>query len=122
MIMSIFLFIPCFIPVFFSGNVNTKFVQLHYFLSQNIGGTNDIVFPLVQKLRGDMFFSVLPLNRSLSTRKQRKILQWCNTQRKEDRTKAVLVTEPLKYCGLCKTQVFNMLFTLILIIEIISTC
>jgi len=60
MIMSIFLFIPCFIPVFFSGNVNTKFVQLHYFLSQNIGGTNDIVFPLVQKLRGDMFFSSSP--------------------------------------------------------------
>jgi len=31
-------------------NVTKKFVQLHYFLSQNIGVTNDIVFPIVQQL------------------------------------------------------------------------
>jgi len=29
-----------------------KFAQLHYFLSQNIGGEKDIMSPTVQKLRG----------------------------------------------------------------------
>jgi len=29
-----------------------KFLQLHYFLSQNIGGAKDIVCPPVQKLGG----------------------------------------------------------------------
>jgi len=34
----------------FQQYVTTKFVQLHYFLSQTIGGTKDIVFPLSKRL------------------------------------------------------------------------
>jgi len=37
-----------------SSNVTMKFVQLHYFLSQNIGGAKDIV-SLLSKSWGDMY-------------------------------------------------------------------
>jgi len=33
-----------------NSNVTMKFAQLHYVLSQNVGGTKDIMFPTVQKL------------------------------------------------------------------------
>jgi len=29
-----------------NSNTSTKFAQLHYFLSQNVGGTKDIMYPL----------------------------------------------------------------------------
>jgi len=35
-----------------NSNVTMKFVQLHYFLSQRIGVTKDIVSPIAQKLGG----------------------------------------------------------------------
>jgi len=33
-----------------NSNVTMKFAQIHYFLSQNVGGTKDIMSPPVQKL------------------------------------------------------------------------
>jgi len=35
-----------------NSNVTMKFARLHYFLSQNVGETKDIMSPSVQKLRG----------------------------------------------------------------------
>jgi len=43
-----------------NSNVTMKFAQLHYFLSQNIGGTKDIMSPSVQKLGGHVSRS--PIN------------------------------------------------------------
>jgi len=36
----------------FQQQSNMKFAQLHYVLSQNVGGTKDIMSPPVQKLGG----------------------------------------------------------------------
>ena len=36
----------------FNSILTMKLAQLHYFSSQNVGGTNDIMFPAVQTLRG----------------------------------------------------------------------
>ena len=35
-----------------NSNVNMKFAQIQYFLSQNVGRTKDIMSPLFQKLGG----------------------------------------------------------------------
>ena len=54
-IMFIFLIyslVPCWVNVS-NSNVAMKFTQLHYFLSQNVGGTKDIMSPL-SKCWGDM--------------------------------------------------------------------
>jgi len=56
----------------FSSNVTTKFVRLHYFLSQNIGGTKDIVCPFFQK-----FGRHVPLNVRNRKQTQMFFLHYC---------------------------------------------
>jgi len=49
LIFLIYSLVLCWGKVFIS-NVTMKFAQLHYFASQNVGGTKYIMSPLVQKL------------------------------------------------------------------------